>query len=63
MTLPNPRAAGPDDYDTGIALAAVGRLDPAPLVTHVVPADQPDAALAAVDEPDSLKVVLDFMTD
>jgi len=60
LTITNPRAAGPDDYDTGIRLTADGRLDPAPLVTHVVAADRPQDAIAAIDEAGSLKVVLDF---
>ena len=60
LTIKNPRAAGPADYDTGILLTADGRLDPAPLVTHVVAADRPQEAIAAVVEPGALKVVLDF---
>jgi 2-desacetyl-2-hydroxyethyl bacteriochlorophyllide A dehydrogenase len=60
LTLKNPRAATPDDYDRGIRLTAAGRLDPGPLLTHLVPADRPDEAFAAMDDSRSLKVAIDF---
>jgi len=60
LTLQNPRAADPGDYDTGIQLTAEGRLDPAPLVTHTFGYERAAEAFDAIGDPTSLKVVLDF---
>ncbi len=60
LTVYNPRAATPADYDTGIELAASGRLQLAELVTHTFAADEAAAAFAAVDDASSLKVVIEF---
>ena len=50
---------------TVMNLCARGRLDPMPLVTHVLPADRAAEAYALVDEspPDLLQVLLDFRPD
>ncbi len=60
LTLYNPRAATPTDYDAGIDLAATGRLHLEKLVTHTVGVDQADMAFEAVQDSSSLKVVIDF---
>jgi 2-desacetyl-2-hydroxyethyl bacteriochlorophyllide A dehydrogenase len=60
LTIFNPRAATPADYDAGIELAAAGRLRLEDLVTHTVVADDAADAFAAVQESSSLKVVIDF---
>ena len=43
-------------------LCARGRLDPMPLVTHVLPADRAAEAFELLDKPpaDLLQVILDF---
>lgn len=60
LTLYNPRAALPGDYDTGIRLTAEDRLDPGPLVTHTFAHDRAVEAFDAIGDRDALKVVLDF---
>jgi 2-desacetyl-2-hydroxyethyl bacteriochlorophyllide A dehydrogenase len=49
-------------HQTVIKLCAAGRLDPMPLVTHVIPAKRAAEAYALVDKPppDLLQVILDF---
>ena len=58
LTLYNPRAALLDDYATGVRLAAAGRIDLEPIVTHMVALEDVADAFALVAEPDSLKVLL-----
>ena len=50
---------------TVMQLCARGRLDPMPLVTHVIPADRAAEAYALLDSPppDLLQVLLDFRSD
>ena len=50
---------------TVMNLCARGRLDPMPLVTHVLPADRAAEAYALLDDPpsDLLQVLLDFRPD
>jgi 2-desacetyl-2-hydroxyethyl bacteriochlorophyllide A dehydrogenase len=60
LTIYNPRAAVASDYDAGIELAAAGRLQLEELVTHTFPPDEAASAFAAVEDPSSLKVVIDF---
>jgi threonine dehydrogenase-like Zn-dependent dehydrogenase len=49
-------------HETVIRLCAVGRLDPMPLVSHVIPATSAADAYALLDEApaDVLQVILDF---
>jgi 2-desacetyl-2-hydroxyethyl bacteriochlorophyllide A dehydrogenase len=49
-------------HETVIRLCATGRLDPMPLVTHVIPARRAAEAYELVDKPpdDLLQVILDF---
>jgi len=58
LTLHNPRAALPRDYDEGIRLAAEGRIRLAPLVTGRYPLEEAGAAFAAARSGDHLKVLL-----
>jgi 2-desacetyl-2-hydroxyethyl bacteriochlorophyllide A dehydrogenase len=58
LTLHNPRAALPGDYATGIQLAAAGRLDLAPIVTHELTLDEAGDAFEIVSDPSSLKVLM-----
>lgn len=58
LTLHNPRAALPGDYATAIALAAAGRLDLEPIVTHELTLDDAGDAFAVVSDPSSLKVLM-----
>jgi 2-desacetyl-2-hydroxyethyl bacteriochlorophyllide A dehydrogenase len=60
LSIFNPRAATPTDYDAGIQLAADGRLSLEPLLTHTFPAEQAREAFEAVQDSSSLKVVIDF---
>jgi threonine dehydrogenase-like Zn-dependent dehydrogenase len=52
-------------HETVIKLCAVGRLDPVPLVSHVLPAVAAAQAYALIDEPppDLIQLVLDFSGD
>jgi len=45
LTLHNPRAAGPGDYDTAIALGSANKIELSPLVTARYQLDDGDAAL------------------
>lgn len=49
-------------HETVMALCRTGRLDPAPLISHLLPAREAAAAYRLVDDPpaDLLQVVLDF---
>jgi len=58
LTLHNPRAALPGDYDEAIRLAAEGRTRLAPLVTGRYPLEEAAAAFAAARSGDHLKVLL-----
>lgn len=58
LTLHNPRAALPRDYDEAIRLAAEGRINLAPLVTGRYPLEEAGAAFAAARSGDHLKVLL-----
>ena len=58
LTLHNPRAALPRDYDEAIRLAAEGRIHLASLVTGRYPLTEAGAAFAAARTGDHLKVLL-----
>ena len=58
LTLHNPRAARPGDYDAAIELAAGGRIRLTPLVTARYPLEEAEAALAAAGSGNHLKVLL-----
>ena len=58
LTLHNPRAALPGDYATGIQLAAAGRLDLEPIVTHELTLEDAEEAFRIVKDPSSLKVLM-----
>ena len=57
ITLHNPRAARPRDYDAAIELVAAGRIELAPLVTARYPLAQAHTAFAAAAQSDHLKVL------
>jgi threonine dehydrogenase-like Zn-dependent dehydrogenase len=59
LTIRWPRASRPRDFDTAIRLCAERRLDVAPLVTGRFPLPEVARALAASEDPEQLKVVLD----
>lgn len=58
LTIYNPRAALLDDYATGIDLAAAGRLELEPIVTHQLTLDDAEESFALVHDPASLKVLM-----
>ena len=58
LTLHNPRAALPRDYDQAIRLAEEGRIQLSPLVTGRYPLEEAAAAFAAARSGDHLKVLL-----
>ena len=58
ITLHNPRAARPSDYQAAIDLAAEGSIELAPLVTARYPLEEAEAAFAAARSGDHLKVLL-----
>lgn len=58
LTLHNPRAARPRDYDEAIRLAAEGRIQLAPLVTGRYPLEEAAAAFDAARSGKHLKVLL-----
>ena len=58
LTLHNPRAALIGDYADGVALAAAGRLDLEPIVTHVLDLDEVQKAFDLVHDSSSLKVLM-----
>ncbi|MGI9647535.1 MAG: zinc-dependent alcohol dehydrogenase [Acidimicrobiia bacterium] len=62
LTISNPRAAIPTDYDTGIDLASSGRLHLDDMVTHTIPVDEAASAFEVVQDSSSLKVAIDFTT-
>lgn len=59
LTVWNPRAAVIGDYADGIDLAASGALDLEQLVTHVLTLDEAADAFELVDDPSSLKVLME----
>lgn len=58
LTIYNPRAAIPGDYADGIALAAGGRLDLEPIVTHQLDLSEAARAFELVHDSSSLKVLM-----
>ena len=58
LTIHNPRAAAPGDYDSAIELAARNRIQLAPLVTSRFALSDAAGAFAAVAGSDQLKVLL-----
>ncbi len=59
LTLWNPRAALLEDYARAIQLVGDGLLDVGEIVTDVVPLDEIEEAFRLVDDPASLKVLVD----
>lgn len=59
LTIHNPRAALIHDYQTGVELAASGKLRLEPIVTHRVPFGQAPHAFELVKDPSSLKVLME----
>ncbi len=60
LTLLNPRAARPRDYDRAIQLCAAGALQLEPLLTATFPLAEAPSAFAACRKPSQLKVALDI---
>lgn len=58
LTIYNPRAALPGDYATGIAMAAAGRLELEPIVTHTLELTDAARAFELVHDPASMKVLM-----
>ncbi|MCY4370596.1 MAG: alcohol dehydrogenase catalytic domain-containing protein [bacterium] len=58
ITVHNPRAARPRDYDAAIALAAAGHIQLAPLISSLHPLKHAGTAFAEARIGDSLKVLL-----
>ena len=58
LTIYNPRAALIGDYALGIELAAAGRLDLEPIVSHQLILDDAAEAFALVHDPSSMKVLM-----
>ncbi len=58
LTIYNPRAALIDDYARGIELAAAGRLDLEPIVSHQLTLDDAGEAFELVHDPASMKVIM-----
>ena len=58
LTLRNPRAASPSDYDEAIKLAAAGTVQLRPLWTHGFALDEVAKAFDALNDPTALKVTL-----
>ena len=58
LTIYNPRAALIGDYALGIELAAAGRLDLEPIVSHQLTLDDAAEAFALVHDPSSMKVLM-----
>jgi 2-desacetyl-2-hydroxyethyl bacteriochlorophyllide A dehydrogenase len=58
LTLHNPRAALIGDYADGVALAADGRLQLDPLVSHVLGLDEAARAFELVNDAGSLKILM-----
>lgn len=59
LTIKNPRAARPRDYDRAIGLASDHRVELAALLTATYPLAEADKAFAAVRRTDQLKVALE----
>jgi 2-desacetyl-2-hydroxyethyl bacteriochlorophyllide A dehydrogenase len=59
LTLQNPRAATPGDYDAAIALATSGAVQLRPLWTHSFALDEVAKAFDALNDPTALKVTLE----
>lgn len=58
LTIHNPRAAQPTDYERGILLAANGTLELGPIVTHRFGLAEAGDAFDAVQDSSSLKVLM-----
>ena len=58
LTITNPRAAKPEDFPAAIELAASGRVQLAPLITHTFPLTQVQQAMEATLRDGTLKVIL-----
>ena len=58
ITLRNPRAALPRDYDHAIHLGATGQIQLAPLISARYPLERAEAAFAAARSGNNLKVLL-----
>jgi 2-desacetyl-2-hydroxyethyl bacteriochlorophyllide A dehydrogenase len=58
LTIYNPRAALIGDYAAGVRLAAEGRLQLEPIVTHRLTLDDAGQAFELVHDPSSLKVLM-----
>jgi L-iditol 2-dehydrogenase len=58
LTIFNPRAALIGDYALGIELAAAGRLDLEPIVSHQLTLDDAGQAFELVHDPASMKVLM-----
>ena len=58
LTIYNPRAALPGDYVTGIEMAAAGRLELEPIVTHTVGLEEAARAFDLVHDASSMKVLM-----
>jgi len=58
LTIYNPRAALPDDYALGIQLAADGRLELEPIVSHQLTLDDAGEAFDLVHDSSSMKVLM-----
>lgn len=59
LTIYNPRAAQIGDYALGVRLAAAGRLDLEPIVTHHLTLDDAGKAFELVHDSSSMKVLMD----
>lgn len=59
LTVHNPRAARPTDYQRGIELAAAGVLDLASIVTHTLTLADAAEAFSLVSDTSSLKVIME----
>jgi L-iditol 2-dehydrogenase len=59
LTITNPRAAKPEDFPAAAELAASGRVQLAPLVTHTFPLTQAQRAMEATRDNGTLKVILE----
>ncbi len=58
LTIHNPRAAMPADYERGVKLVADGALDVEPIVTHRFSLEEAAGAFEAVQDTSSLKVLM-----
>lgn len=60
LTIYNPRAALPGDYATGIEMAAAGRLELEPIVSHTLSLDEAQRAFELINDPTSMKVLMEL---